>query len=70
MVTQRLPYLLTTVVDEQTGPSITTEALKYGLRIVVLGFPSCPQWRTPEGLKLVGPGYFGYEVKYVPLMST
>ena len=58
---------LITVVDDQTGLPITTEALKYGLRVVVLGFPCHPQWRTPDGLKLVGPRYFGYEIEYAPL---
>lgn len=58
---------LITVVDEQTGLPITTEALKYGLRVAVLGFPCYPQWRTPAGLALVGPRYFGYEIEYVPL---
>ncbi len=58
---------LITVVDEQTGLPITTEALKYGLRVVVLGFPCHYRWRTPEGLALVGPRYFGYEIDYVPL---
>ena len=58
---------LITVVDEQTGLPITTEALKYGLRVAVLGLPCYPKWRTPEGLALVGPRYFGYEIDYVPL---
>jgi len=58
---------LITVVDEQTGLPITTEALKYGLRVAVLGFPCHPQWRTPAGVQLVGPRYFGYEIDYVPL---
>ncbi len=58
---------LITVVDEQTGLPITTEALKYGLRVVVLGIPCHSQWRTPAGLALVGPRYFGYEIEYVPL---
>jgi DUF917 family protein len=31
---------LITVVDEQTGLPITTEALKYGLRVAVVGFPA------------------------------
>jgi DUF917 family protein len=60
---------LITVVDDQTGLPITTEALKYGLRVAVLGFPCHSQWRTPEGLKLAGPQYFGYEIEYVPLES-
>jgi len=58
---------LITVVDEQTGLPITTEALKYGSRVVVLGIPCFPQWRTPAGLALAGPRYFGYEIDYVPL---
>jgi uncharacterized protein len=58
---------LITIVDEQTGLPITTEALKYGLRVVVLGIPCHPQWRTPGGLALAGPRYFGYEIEYVPL---
>jgi hypothetical protein len=58
---------LITVVDEQTGLPITTESLKYGLRVAVLAFPCHPQWRTPEGLALVGPRYFGYEIDYAPL---
>jgi len=61
---------LITVVDDQTGLPITTEALKYGLRIVVLGFPCHPQWRTREGLALVGPRYFGYEIDYVSLKNA
>ena len=55
------------MVDEQTGLPITTETLKYGLRVVVLGIPCNPQWRTPAGLALAGPRYFGYEIEYVPL---
>jgi DUF917 family protein len=58
---------LITVVDEQTGLPITTETLKYGLRVAVLGIPCNPQWRTPAGLALAGPRYFGYEIEYVPL---
>jgi DUF917 family protein len=61
---------LITVVDEQTGLPITTESLKYGLRVVVLGIPCNPQWRTPAGLALAGPRYFGYEIEYVPLENN
>jgi len=60
---------LITIVDDQTGLPVTTEALKYGLRVAVLGFPCHRQWRTAAGLKLVGPRYFGYEIDYVPLRS-
>jgi DUF917 family protein len=61
---------LITIVDEQSGRPITTEGLKYGLRVAVLGFPSHDQWRTPAGLDLVGPRAFGYEIDYVPLHAS
>ena len=32
-----------------------------------LSMPCDPRWRSPEGLAVVGPGYFGYDVPYVPI---
>lgn len=61
---------LITVLDEQTGLPITTETLKYGLRVSVVGIPCHAKWRTPEALELVGPRDFGYDVNYVPLESS
>ena len=58
---------LITVLDFETGEPITTEGLRYGFRTVILGMPCAPKWRTPAGLDLVGPGYFGYNVDYVPV---
>ena len=58
---------LITVLDVETGEPITTEGLRYGFRGVVLGIPCTPKWRTSEGLALVGPRYFGYDVNYVPV---
>jgi DUF917 family protein len=58
---------LITILDAETGEPITTESLRYGFRVVVLGIPCDPRWRTEAGLNLVGPGYFGYEVEYVPV---
>jgi DUF917 family protein len=58
---------LITILDAETGEPITTETLRYGFRVVVLGIPCDPRWRTPEGLALVGPGYFGYDAMYVPV---
>jgi len=58
---------LITVLDVETGQPITTESLRYGFRVAVLGIPCDPRWRTPAGLELVGPGYFGYAVDYVPV---
>ncbi|MCX5417188.1 DUF917 domain-containing protein [Streptomyces sp. NBC_00059] len=58
------------VLDTDTGEPVTTETLRYGLRVSVLGVPCDPRWRTPEGLALAGPGYFGYEHAYVPLPAV
>lgn len=58
---------LIAVLDGETGEPITTEALRYGLRVAVLAMPSDPQWRTQAGLDLVGPGYFGYDMPFVPV---
>ena len=58
---------LITVLDTETGEPITTEALRYGFRVTVLGIPCNEKWRTPEGLAVVGPRYFGYDIEYVPV---
>lgn len=58
---------LIAVLDAETGLPITTEGLRYGARTVVIGMPCHPKWRTPKGIETCGPGYFGYEVDYIPV---
>jgi uncharacterized protein len=58
------------VLDTDTGEPVTTEALRYGLRVSVLGVPCDARWRTPQGLALVGPGYFGYDHEYQPVEGS
>ncbi|MFE7214695.1 DUF917 domain-containing protein [Streptomyces sp. NPDC057611] len=58
------------VLDTDTGEPVTTETLRYGLRVSVLGVPCDPRWRTPAGLALAGPAYFGYEHAYEPLPAA
>jgi DUF917 family protein len=58
---------LITLLDAETGEPITTEAMRYGMRVVTVGIPCADPWRTPEGLELVGPKYFGYDIEYVPV---
>jgi DUF917 family protein len=58
---------LITMLDAETGHPVTTEGLRYGFRVVVLGIPCDAKWRTPAGLELVGPRYFGYDMEYVPV---
>ena len=58
---------LIAVLDGETGEPITTEALRYGLRVAVIAFPCAPQWREPAALELVSPRYFGYDIDYIPV---
>lgn len=61
---------LITLIDANIGEPVTTEMVKYGLSVNVLGLPCDPIWRTDAGLELVGPGYFGIDVDYVPLWGS
>ncbi len=58
---------LITLLEEDTGEPITTEQLRYGFRVEVLGIPCHRHWRTAEALKVVGPRYFGYDTDFVPV---
>jgi DUF917 family protein len=56
------------IVDAETAEPITTEMLRYGLRVAVIGIPAPYLIATPEALEVVGPAAFGYpEVEYRPL---
>lgn len=58
---------LIAVLDAETALPITTEALKYGARVVVAGIPVHEHWRAPHGLEIAGPRAFGYDIDYVPV---
>ncbi|MCA9859054.1 MAG: DUF917 domain-containing protein [Thermomicrobiales bacterium] len=58
---------LISMLDLETGEPITTEGLRYGHRVAVIGIPGDERWRTPAGLEVVGPSYFGYDIPFIPL---
>lgn len=58
---------LISVLDFETGLPITTEGLRYGNRIAVIGLSCNEKWRTEKGIETVGPRYFGYDLDYRPL---
>jgi DUF917 family protein len=58
---------LITIIDSDSGEAITTERLRYGFRVVVLGMPCDEKWRTPAGVALGGPRRFRYDFDYVPI---
>lgn len=55
------------LVDTETFIPVTTDALKYGKRVLAVGLKCFEAWRSEAGLKLVGPRYFGIDTDYVPL---
>ena len=62
-----LPPDLITIVDPETGEPIRTDIMKYGYRGSVVLIPAHDRMRTPRGLELFGPRYFGYDMDYVPV---
>lgn len=61
-----VPDLICTV-DMETSLPITTESLKYGRRVTIIGIPCDEKWRTDKGIETVGPRYFKYDVDYIPI---
>jgi DUF917 family protein len=47
-------------LEQESGIPITSESLRYGLRVELLALPAPQVWMTKEGLQLVGPEVFGY----------
>jgi len=56
------------LVDADTAEPVTTEVVRYGMRLVLIGVPAPAPLRTTAALAVVGPAAFGYpEVVYRPL---
>jgi DUF917 family protein len=58
---------LIVLLDSESGAPVTTEQMRYGLRVTALGVPVDARWRSDAGLAVVGPRYFGYPIDYVPV---
>ncbi|KAI5917845.1 hypothetical protein F4810DRAFT_716093 [Camillea tinctor] len=52
----------------QDGEAIGSQDLRYGLRVSVIGLPSHPLWKTPQGLKVGGPE--GFELEGIPFRGV
>ncbi len=55
------------VLDAETGEAITTEYLRYGQRVAVMGVSVPPIMRTPEALAVFGPRPFGLDMDFTPV---
>jgi hypothetical protein len=61
---------LIVVLDIDTGHAITTDTLRFGQRVCVVGLPCHPLLRTAQALEVVGPRAFGLEgVEYQPIQD-
>ncbi|MGI8478007.1 MAG: DUF917 domain-containing protein [Thermomicrobiales bacterium] len=59
------------IVDQDSAEPITTEVLRYGLRVVVLGIPAPAALKSAQALAVVGPAAFGYpDVPYIPMAGV
>ncbi len=58
---------LISIVDRDSAEPITTEALKYGQRVKVIGISAPPALRTPEALAVFGPQCFGLDEPFEPI---
>lgn len=57
------------IVDRETAEPITTDALRYGQRVKVIGASVAPSLRTPEALDVFGPSAFGIDEPFQPIES-
>ena len=57
------------IVNREDGEPLTTELLRYGSRVAVVGIPCSPMMRTQEALAVVGPKAFGYDLEFASLES-
>lgn len=58
---------LISLVDAENAHPISTERMRFGLRVAVVGLRAPEVWRSPEGVALGGPRAFGYDFDYVGL---
>ncbi|GAB3918347.1 hypothetical protein GCM10011575_34670 [Microlunatus endophyticus] len=55
------------ILEEETAEPITTERLRYGDRVRVIGVSTPALMRTPEALAVFGPRCFGLDREFVPV---
>jgi DUF917 family protein len=55
------------VLEADTAEPITTEGLRYGQRVTVVGISTPDLMRTPEALAVFGPACFGLDVDFDPV---
>jgi uncharacterized protein len=57
------------VLDRRTGEPITNPNCISGMDVVVVGYRSPAEWRTPRGMLSFGPKSFGHDIEYKEIES-
>jgi DUF917 family protein len=55
------------IIDSKTGNPITNTDIKKGNKVSVIGMKAENIFREPEGLKVLGPRHFGFDLDYKPI---
>ena len=55
------------VVDRQSGEPFMNASIEEGQNVAVIGLSAVEQFRSKKGLDILGPGHFGFDVKYKPI---
>ena len=55
------------IIDSKTGEPITNTDIKMGDHVSVIGMKAEPVFRKPEGLKVLGPRHFDFDLDYKPI---
>ncbi|MCQ9388482.1 DUF917 domain-containing protein [Brevibacterium sp. 50QC2O2] len=58
------------VLEADTAEPITTERLRFGQRVRVIGISTPDMMRTPEALNVFGPSCFGLDHEFVPVEDS
>jgi hypothetical protein len=58
---------LLSVIDSRSGEPYTNTILEEGMEVAVIAGRSDETYRSPKGLALLGPRYFGFDLNYVPV---
>lgn len=61
---------LISILDRETAEPITTENLKYGQRVKVVGSSVPPIMRSPRALEVWGPKPFGFDEPFIPIEAA
>jgi DUF917 family protein len=58
------------VLDMDSNEPVTNPHAQVGQRLAVIGLPAPSSWRTADGLEVLGPRHFGFDLDYLPSIGT